>query len=293
MTRRRKSSKPEELPRRDANGKAICGAKTKRKGGVCPNPPMENGRCYHHGGMSLPPGPSHPTYKHGRLSKYLPPEVAARLAEVKADPDALSIRENAAIVSVRKSQLAERLATGESGETWKLLRKKWGEFKLGNRLIQEATANEDAAAREEAREMVTSALESVEKLINSGASDETRWDEFLAINQDEAGLIAMEVARQHRMAEMMSMEQALLLVSQVTDAVMTVVKDQQQRFEIGRLLHGILQNGVAPAAREIEPAIESPALPPAVETEAKNEQPQTETQDAISPPPRDEQPGIE
>lgn len=46
----------------------MCGAKT-RKGAPCRRAPMENGRCYLHGGKSLRLF-AHPNYKHGRYSKY-------------------------------------------------------------------------------------------------------------------------------------------------------------------------------------------------------------------------------
>ncbi|WLD56893.1 hypothetical protein NFC81_09130 [Salinispirillum sp. LH 10-3-1] len=60
---------------RDDDGNPICGAKT-RKGGVCKNPPMPNGRCRMHGGATPPPPKGVPSgaLKHGIYSKFLTPE---------------------------------------------------------------------------------------------------------------------------------------------------------------------------------------------------------------------------
>jgi hypothetical protein len=63
------------------DGRARCqaAAKTKsREAGYpvqCEQPAVTSrgrDKCYLHGGLSLPPGPAHPAYTHGRSSKYLP-----------------------------------------------------------------------------------------------------------------------------------------------------------------------------------------------------------------------------
>lgn len=47
--------------------RAFCGART-RRGTLCKNRPMVNGRCRLHGGMSLS-GKHHGRYKHGRFTR--------------------------------------------------------------------------------------------------------------------------------------------------------------------------------------------------------------------------------
>jgi len=51
----------------DPMGSLICGAKT-RAGGTCRQPPMANGRCRFHGGMSLS-GKAHGRYTRGKYTK--------------------------------------------------------------------------------------------------------------------------------------------------------------------------------------------------------------------------------
>jgi len=77
----------------------LCGAKT-RAGGECQCRAMPNGRCDKHGGKSLPPGPSHPSYKHGRTSKTytVPTGLQAKYAAALDDPDLLDMRRDVALI---------------------------------------------------------------------------------------------------------------------------------------------------------------------------------------------------
>lgn len=59
-------------------GRSICGAKN-RQGGECRQPPMPNGRCRFHGGMSLA-GKDHGRYVHGKYTK----DALANRREIKA-----------------------------------------------------------------------------------------------------------------------------------------------------------------------------------------------------------------
>ena len=55
----------------------VCGAKTKQ--GICKNPPMKNGRCPLHGGLTPKKHPNHNaklnTLKTGRYSKELQQQI--------------------------------------------------------------------------------------------------------------------------------------------------------------------------------------------------------------------------
>jgi len=91
-----------------------CGAKT-RSGGTCQKAPVPGrARCRLHGGASLPAGPMHPTYKHGRYSKGgIPKGLREHLERAEADPDLMSLREEIVVI---QAVIAERLAgIGEGG----------------------------------------------------------------------------------------------------------------------------------------------------------------------------------
>lgn len=281
MSKREKPEKP--APRVDENGNPICGAKTKRGKGICKRPPMANGRCYHHGGASPAPGPTHPRYKNGVRSKYLPAAVAKHFDEAMADPEFLSVRENAALVFARKKQLEQRLETGESSAAWKLLKEHWGEFERGNRMQREAVTLDDAARDAmlaQSRELIGSALDNMKRIITGGASEQQQWNELLEINILEQQMKSAETARLQRAAEIMTMGEVAMLIHQIQQAIMARITDQALLRDIGTALHYIMETGSAPPPKiaggeVIEAAVDLPN-PPAP--------PHTSPSDSISLP---------
>lgn len=102
----------------------LCGAR-KSDGTPCRNPGNGQGnRCKWHGGASNPPGPTHPSWKHGRaslLTGRLPERLRAAYDASVNDPEILSLREQIALVDARIVELVERLETGESEELMDLI----------------------------------------------------------------------------------------------------------------------------------------------------------------------------
>jgi hypothetical protein len=56
------------------------------------------GRCKWHGGANHPGGPSHPNWKGGRWSKFLPKGIRERFQEAMEDPELLRIRQDMALL---------------------------------------------------------------------------------------------------------------------------------------------------------------------------------------------------
>lgn len=110
---KRKSAKPGEL--KNADGTVVCGSlKSNGSGDLCQSAVvMANGRCEKHGGKSIPPGPGHPTFKHGRRSK-LTARLPARLRDgfeaSIADPEIVSVRNELALLDSRVLELLDRLS---------------------------------------------------------------------------------------------------------------------------------------------------------------------------------------
>lgn len=227
---------------------AACCAKN-RKGSFCPKGPMPNGRCRNHGGATPAPGPTHPNYKHGRLSQCLPTAVAKKFNVAREDPELLSIRDDVALFDARRSIIAERLNTGESGASWELLQKHWSEFERGNRMSAEGVASDNPELRAEARELITKSINAVGKLISQGAGEESQWKELQKTTHELAALKQSETTRLQKLHSMMTAEEALLLIHQVQQAVMSVITNVEQQREIGRILHGLVQTGHAPPTR--------------------------------------------
>jgi hypothetical protein len=215
----------------------FCGAKLRQSPGkTCTNPPMENGRCRMHGGKSPPAGPTHPRYKTGRTSKYIPPELRKRYEEAYSDPDLLSIRDDVALAELRKTQLLERMADGDSKLFRTSLKDAWDAFESGNKLRTAAIAADDQPAMERAIDQVQTALKKLGSLINKGDKSESIWDELTEASRFAISAKKAEVDQQHVMAQMMSLEQVMVLMNAVQLAVVEVVKDKQQQYEIGHAL---------------------------------------------------------
>ena len=87
----------------DAPQVQLCGAKT-RTGEPCRQRAEPNGRCHYHGGKSLPAGPAHPTWKHGRYSKF--PGVGDAIED---DETLLDLRQEVRVIDARLAQLQGRI----------------------------------------------------------------------------------------------------------------------------------------------------------------------------------------
>lgn len=260
----RKKRKYEKKPDR-----AICGAKSKRNGKPCPNPPMANGRCYHHGGASIPPGPGHPTYKHGRtskLAKYLPEAFQKLYNESHSDAELLSIRGEAALLETRVKVLCERLYSGESGALWKRLLKHWNDFEEGNRLSREAASTEDPERRgdlrQQAQELIQSAVQNIGRIIREAEKDESNWRELIATSQQSAGLKQAEMGRLQKLQMMMTAEEAIVLMHQLQQAVADVVSDPSLRQAIARRFEQLSGGGPGPAMQSDPLTIEGTVKEP-------------------------------
>ena len=82
----------------------------------CERPPLKGKRrCRKHGGCSLPPGPAHPAYRHGRYSKVWGRFAKAVDAAIE-DEDLLDARRGVAGALGALEEAAERLECGDTPE---------------------------------------------------------------------------------------------------------------------------------------------------------------------------------
>ena len=87
----------------DEGEKRLCGA-MRTNGEPCRKPAKANGRCRLHGGDSLPGGPTHPKWKHGRYSKF--PGVGDAIED---DETLLDLRQEVRVIDARLAQLQGRI----------------------------------------------------------------------------------------------------------------------------------------------------------------------------------------
>lgn len=83
----------------------VCGAKLRGRAETCRKAPLAGRtRCRLHGGASLI-GVESRTYRHGRYSKALPPDMATRYRASRRDPALLTLRDEIALLDARTTGL--------------------------------------------------------------------------------------------------------------------------------------------------------------------------------------------
>ena len=217
-------------------GMAACGAQT-RSGRRCKRGGMPNGRCKLHGGASLL-GPTHPNWKGGRYSKYLPDNLAARYATSLQDPQLIALRDEIALLEVRIGQLYEGL--GETGS-----RRFFREAKVKLEAFKAAGSKGKAAVG-----AARVALGELEQVINLGLTAEATWEELRETFDLKRRLSEAESKRMKDAQQLIAVDQALAIIDQFINEVLTRVNDRAVRAALsthfGRLLGRAHSEAVAP-----------------------------------------------
>lgn len=192
---------------------AICGAKT-REGGECQTPPMANGRCRMHGGLS-PAGVASGRFKTGKFSRYLPERLLERYQEAQSDATLLELRDEIALVDTRLLDLLQRVDTGESGAIWKKLQQLWKDYR-----------------DEEGSDRATDLLLEIGRTIAEGAADYAAWDDVgKQVNQRKA-LTESQRKREVELQQGITAEKAMILIAQLTEIIRRHVTDPATRAAI-------------------------------------------------------------
>jgi hypothetical protein len=173
---------------------------------------MPNGRCRFHGGMSLA-GPAAPNFKTGRYSKYLPAKLLEQYHAAIADETLLELRHEIALVDVRIGEILGKVDTGESGHVWHDLREALRAFV-------------DALSRRDAQRM-REPLQRMQDLVSRGAAEYSAWDDVVELLEQRRKLVESERKRLVEMQQMMTNEQAMVLLAVVVDTIRKHVTDRQ------------------------------------------------------------------
>jgi hypothetical protein len=179
-----------------------------------------------HGGK-IPQGVALPQTTHGRYSKHLPTRILATYDAAKADPDLLNLREDIAAVDGRIADVLSRVDTGESSQLWY-------ELKATYTALQDANKAGDVA---EARSL----LSDLGQLIMRGHADYAAWSDVFRLIEQRRKLVDTERKRLSDMQQMITNEQAVLLVTRVYDAVSRHVRDPAIHAAIAADLGGLTQ----------------------------------------------------
>jgi hypothetical protein len=190
-----------------------CEARSKQTGERCRRHATP-GRavCYYHGGRT-PRGFGLPHTKTGWHSRDLPTRLGARYEEAQQDPTLVELRDELALLDARIADVLQRVDTGESGEIWERLHTEMAAFTTAER----------------ARDAKTMAqhLQTMRHLIQHGLGDSAAWGEVYTLIEHRRRVADSERRRLVDLHQMLSVEQAMLLVAQLAAIVRTHVQDRQ------------------------------------------------------------------
>jgi|SRR5271157_3131306 len=190
-----------------------CVAWNSRRGQQCEHASLRGKSvCRNHGGRSLA-GIASPRFKSGRYSKNLPTRMINDYQDAIGDGELLSIREDLALYDARLIDLFKRVDTGEAGKLWNDTKAAWKRLKEAMRL-------KDAAA-------TADAISELDEKIAKGHLDFLAWREIYAVLNDRRRTAESEQKRLVAMNQMISSEDAMILVSAIVDVVRKNIPDRE------------------------------------------------------------------
>lgn len=167
-----------------------------------------------------------------RLARHMPKSLKLRFANAATDPQLLNIGHDVAIVDARRQELLGRLGTGESGDAWRLLQEVWTDFVSEQQQAKTCKDTGDDVGFAKHSESAMRLMQTLGKTIKSGNEDENTWAEVLKIEAMLASYKTAETRRLRESGQVLSAEEALMLVQRMIDAVNDIVRDDSQKREL-------------------------------------------------------------
>jgi len=175
-------------------------------------------RCRFHGG-NVRRGVSHPNFRNGKYSKYMPDHLMERYEQAREDKELLSLREDIAVVEARLTELMQRTSTGETDRLWERASTIAGQ-------IHEAQIAGSVPD-------VLQGLSTLMEIIKSGVQVSQAWNEVLILIDQKRRLVESERKRLVEMQQMISSEEAVSLMALLVTTVRNHVSDPTVLQAIG------------------------------------------------------------
>lgn len=187
-----------------------CAAKSKRTQQQCRKMAMPNGKCYHHGGVSLP-GALNPAFKSGKYSKAIPARMAATYDAAVKDKRILEMQDDIALLDARVEDLLKRTDLGEAGRLWRLALQTYHTW-------QQARGEGDTDKSAEANRNLGA-------ILRQGCDDYQAWDEVSKTLEQKRRMIESEQKRQAQEKLLVPIAELGLVVRALAAAVSTHITD--------------------------------------------------------------------
>jgi hypothetical protein len=136
---------------------------------------------------------------------YLPQRLRDRFGEASASSDQLSNAQQIALVDLRVSQLLERIDTTESGRRWYETKAAMREFVVTMRSGDQVRTAET--------------LTELNSAINRGVNDADNWAEIMQAIEVRRRVTETELRRIRAANEFMSAQEALALITLISESV--------------------------------------------------------------------------
>lgn len=190
-----------------------CGAKLRGKNTTCRKWPVHgSNRCELHGGKT-PRGHALPQTTHGRYSKDLPTRLGERFLASQSDPDLLNLNAEIALTDARLGELIQRVDTDGAGVLWN---------QLGG-----VVSDMESFLWEEDLDGLSGSVQQLRSVLQRARDDSTAWDQIYPLMEQRRKLVETERKRRVEMDQIITTEQAMVLVTRLTSAVRRHVNDER------------------------------------------------------------------
>lgn len=200
-----------------------CGAKN-RNGQPCEKWAVAGrDRCRNHGGKTHVGGPTHPAYKHGRYSAFLPAGLQAMYQASANAPDLLCQMPEVAFLEARiKSLMAGMNDVGATARLWKDARRVYRDWQGALERTARAQAANDTTAADMWSRTAQEFSDQLGRLLEAGASDEERHGEVMRLVDAKRKVSESERGRMVEASMLIRFDQ----VTTIFDTLLQVVTDE-------------------------------------------------------------------
>lgn len=153
-----------------------------------------------------------PAWKTGKFSKFLPTRLLSRYQDALNDSELLALRDEIALLDTRLAELISRVNTEESHSSYRSLQKLYVKFE---RAMQ---GESDGKKRE--------TLSNLRTAIWDGAADYGIWQDIQVIIENRRRVVESERKRLVEMQQLVTSEQAMMLITALSSVIREHVKDR-------------------------------------------------------------------
>lgn len=210
-----------------------CKATSKRSGERCKKDAMVGKKvCHIHGGKT-PIGMEHPNFRTGRRSRYLPDRLREKYEAALMDEDALSLIDEIAVIDARISEEMATLGGSDDLTRWVAAQRVY------DAILTHTQAERHAEAAMSIRELG--------EVLRLGRLESVAWRNVYELIERRRKLVETERKRLFDEDKAIPVEQFMMLISVIGDAIRRHVRSEAERRGVILELDGLLERDTGAA----------------------------------------------